>query len=229
MADTPNFLQGALAIANVASSGATSLSSIARRPGTSVSQTLDGQIWKARKPKEGCKITSSAFCPCVLSSDNLGFWKTPDSQLYTDLVEQYLPKPVCTLLFNVSLSSIEEKTHSSYGAGLLWFTQFYNAFKIPEELQMPAPEWLLAAFTTVAAGSVSRSCIDGSLSGIWFWHSVNGTKWSGDNQLQIAKAAVSKLIPESSKKEKGLPVTWLHGNEKTNMPKQAFSVPWIGF
>ena len=94
---------------------------------------------------------------------------------------------------------------------------------------MPAPEWLLAAFTTVAAGSVSRSCIDGSLSGIWFWHSVNGTKWSGDNQLQIAKAAVSKLIPESSKKEKGLPVTWLHGNEKTNMPKQAFSVPWIGF
>jgi hypothetical protein len=75
---------------------------------------------------------------------------------------------------------------------------------------MPAPEWLLAAFTAVTAGSVSRSCVDGWLSGILFWHSVNGAKWNGDNQLQIAKAAVSKMVPESSKKEKRLPVMLEH-------------------
>jgi hypothetical protein len=126
------------------------------------------------------------------------------------LIEQYLPKSVCTLLFNISLSSLEEKTCSNYGAGLLRFTQFYNAFNIPEGLRMPAPEWLLAAFTAVTAGSVSRSCVDGWLSGILFWHSVNGAKWNGDNQLQIAKAAVSKMVPESSKKEKRLPVMLEH-------------------
>ena len=66
---------------------------------------------------------------------------------------------------------------------------------------------MLAAFTAVAAGSVSRSCVDGWLSGISFWHSVNGAKWNGENQLQIAKAAVSKMVPKSSKQEKRLPVT----------------------
>jgi hypothetical protein len=55
-------------------------------------------------------------------------------------------------------------------------------------------------------GSVSRSCVDGWLSGL-LWHSINGAKWNGDNQLQIAKAAVSKLVPKSSKMEKRLPVT----------------------
>jgi hypothetical protein len=80
-------------------------------------------------------------------------------------------------------------------------------FNIPKELRMPAPEWLLAVFTAVAAGSVSRSCVNGWLSGISFWHSVNGAKWNGENQLQIAKAAVSKMVPKSSKQEKRLPVT----------------------
>jgi hypothetical protein len=207
MADTPDFLRGALAIADAASSGTTPSSSLAGRPRASGSRTLDGRIRKARKPKEGCHIIPSVFRPHVFASDRLGLWKTPHGQLYTDSIEQYLPKSVCTLLFNVSLSSLEEKTRSNYGAGLLRFTQFCDAFNIPEELRMPAPEWLLAAFTAVAAGSISRSCIDGWLSGISFWHSVNGAKWNGDNQLRIAKAAVSKLVPESSKKEKRLPVT----------------------
>jgi hypothetical protein len=42
VADTPDFLQGVLAIADTASSGTTSLSSLAGRPGASRSQTLDG-------------------------------------------------------------------------------------------------------------------------------------------------------------------------------------------
>jgi hypothetical protein len=71
---------------------------------------------------------------------------------------------------------------------------------------MPAPKWLLAAFTAVAAGSVSRSCVDGWLSGISFWHVVNGTEWKGSNQLRIAKTAVLKMVPDSSKTEKRLSV-----------------------
>jgi type IV secretory pathway TrbD component len=49
-----------------------------------------------------------------------------------------------------------------------------------------------------------------ALSGISFWHSVNSAKWNGDNQLWIAKAAVLKMVPESSKKEKRLPVMLEH-------------------
>ena len=156
MADTPDFLRGALAIANAASSGVTSLSSLARRPGTSGSRTLNGQIRKARKPKEGCRITPSVFRPPVLASDRLGLWKTPHAQTYADSIEIYLPKSVRTLLFNISLSSLEEKTRSNYGAGLLRFTQFCDAFSIPEELRMPAPEWLLAAFAAVAIAATAK-------------------------------------------------------------------------
>ena len=40
---------------------------------------------------------------------------------------------------------------------------------------------------------------------------MNGAKWNGDNQLWIVKAAVSKMVPQSSKKEKRSPVMieWL--------------------
>jgi hypothetical protein len=97
------------------------------------------------------------------------------------------------LIFNVSLSSLEKKTHSNYGAGLLRFTQFCDAFKIPESMRMPAPKWLLAAFAAVNTGSVSSSCVEGWLSGLSFWHSVNGAEWKGGNQLHIAKATVKKI------------------------------------
>jgi hypothetical protein len=169
MANTPDFLQGVLAIADTALSGTTSWSPEVGRLRISRSETLNSWIWKARKPKEGCRITPSVFRPHVLASDRLGLWKTPHGQLYATSIEQYLPKSVCTLLFNISLSSFEEKTHSNYRAGLLWFTQFCNAFNIPKALRMPAPKWLLAAFTAVAAGSVSRSCVDGWLSGIYLF------------------------------------------------------------
>ena len=77
-------------------------------------------------------------------------------------------------------------------------------------MRMPAPKWLLAAFTAVAAGSVSSSCVEGWLSGLSFWHSMNSAEWKGGNQLHIAKAAVKKMVPESSKQSKWPLVTLLH-------------------
>jgi hypothetical protein len=129
---------------------------------------------------------------------------------FSNSIDVFLPPSIRQLVFNVSLSSLEEKTRSNYGAGLLRFTQFCDAFNIPEAMRMPAPEWLLAAFTAVAAGSVSSSCVEGWLSGLSFWHSVNGAEWKGSNQLRIAKAAVKKMVPESSKRVKRPPVTLEH-------------------
>ena len=77
-------------------------------------------------------------------------------------------------------------------------------------MRMPAPEWLLAAFAVIAAGSVSSSCVEGWLSGLSFWHSVNGAEWKGGNQLRIAKAAVKKMVPESLKRVKRPLVTLEH-------------------
>ena len=99
---------------------------------------------------------------------------------------------------------------SNYKAGLLHFTQFCNTFNIPESIRMSAPKWLLAAFTAVAAGSVLSSCVEGWLLGLSFWHSVNGAEWKGGNQLRITKAAVIKMVPESSKQAKRPPVTLEH-------------------
>jgi hypothetical protein len=76
-----------LVIADVALSGVNPLSSIARRLGTNGLQMLDGRIWKARKPKEGCRITPSIFCPQVHASDHLGLWKTQHGELYTNSIE----------------------------------------------------------------------------------------------------------------------------------------------
>jgi hypothetical protein len=146
----------------------------------------------------------------MLTSEQLSLWKTPFALSFSDSVDIFLPTLVQQLAFNVSLSSLEEKTHSNYGAGLLHFTQFCDAFNILESIRMPAPKWLLAAFTAIAAGSVSSSCVEGWLLGLSFWHSVNGAEWKGGNQLCIAKAAVKKMVPKSSKRAKRPPVTLEH-------------------
>lgn len=165
---------------------------------------------KARRPKPDCHIIPSNFRPHVFASDRLAAWKTPFVASHSRLVSTHLPPAVNDFLFNIAMSSLEEKTRSNYGAGLLRFTQFCDAFDLPEELRMPAPEWLLAAFAASAAGSVSGTCLDSWLSGLSFWHSVNGATWNGGNQLRISKNAVKKLTPSSSRRAKRPPVTLAH-------------------
>lgn len=209
MADVPDFLRGVLAISSIIPENNT------------ISRALS-HATKPRIPKRGCRIAPSTLRPHVLASDRIGKWKTPFSSSHSAHVSTYLPPSVCNLVFEVSLASLEEKTRSNYGAGLLRFTQFCDAFNIPEALRMPAPEWLLAAFAASAAGSVSSSCADTWLSGLSFWHAVNGAPWNGANQLRIAKAAIKKMVPVTSKRGKRPPVTLahmlalLHGLDLTN-------------
>ena len=64
------------------------------------------------------------------------------------------------------LLSLEEKTRSNYGAGLLRFTQFCDSHNISEIDRCPASEVIISAFIASYAGLRSSDCINGWLLGI---------------------------------------------------------------
>ena len=81
--------------------------------------------------------------------------------------------------------AVSPKTLSNYGAGILRFTQFCKSFKIPEEICMPAPKWLISIFiTTHGAGLVGGGTIRAWLLGLELWHVINGTPWHGATHLK---------------------------------------------
>jgi len=80
----------------------------------------------------------------------------------------------------VLVKAVKPKMFSNYGTSLLRFTQFCDTFNMPEELRMPAPEWLLSIFiTSRGAGSVDGSMLRMWLLGLQLWHIINSTQWHG--------------------------------------------------
>jgi hypothetical protein len=122
----------------------------------------------------------------------------------------------------VMLVSLEEKTRSNYGAGLLRFTQFCDTHGISETDRCPASEVLISTFIASYAGLRSSDCINSWLSGIKWWHIFQGAEWYGGDVLATVKKGVAKLVPESSRRDKRDPVTLermhclLHGLDLSN-------------
>jgi hypothetical protein len=84
-------------------------------------------------------------------------------------------------------------TKSTYGAGLLRFTQFCDKYKIPESDWMPASFLLLVAFISEHVGSVSGKTIRGWLSGLKAWHDTYHAEWCSDDRwLQMAQVTANK-------------------------------------
>jgi len=111
---------------------------------------------------------------------------------------------------DVMLSSLDSKTRSNYGAGLLRFTQFCDQLCIPEKERCPASEVLISAFIASYAGRRSTDCINGWLAGLRFWHTYQGATWLGGSILRSVKKGVAKSVPESSHRKKCNPVTLEH-------------------
>ncbi|KAF8220543.1 hypothetical protein L208DRAFT_1333183 [Tricholoma matsutake] len=105
------------------------------------------------------------------------------------------------------LFSLDENTHSNYGAGLLCFTQYCDAHSIPELSCMPASEILLSAFSASAAGSTSESALNNWVAGLQYWHIVNGAAWHSLDMLHHVCCGFMKLVPPSSKRAKCPPMT----------------------
>jgi len=106
--------------------------------------------------------------------------------------------------------SLTPATRSTYGAGLLRFTQFCDKYNISESDRMPASFILLVAFISEHTGSVSGKTICGWLSTLKAWHDTNSTEWCGDSRwLQMAQVTASKEGTAFRKKQRD-PVTVEH-------------------
>jgi len=110
----------------------------------------------------------------------------------------------------VMLSSLEPKTHSNYGAGLLHFMQFCNQLVIPEQNHCPASEVLISAFIASHVGRHSADCVNGWLAGLKFLHTFQGASWLSGPMLCSIKKGVLKLVPAASHKDKSEHVTLEH-------------------
>ena len=204
-----SIIQQVLASANMTSAVASS-SRITNKDGLSLPRTSDGQITKTRKPRSGNSYASSSLCPHVLASERLRCWITPHALSHHDRVISQIPLSVASVLMEVMLSSLEPKTRSNYGAGLLRFTQFCDQLAIPELDRCPASETLVSAFIASYAGKQSVDCVNGWLAGLRFWHTFQGAPWLGGPILSSVKKGVAKLIPDQSHRDKSEPVTLEH-------------------
>ncbi|KAJ3506399.1 hypothetical protein NMY22_g17265 [Coprinellus aureogranulatus] len=96
----------------------------------------------------------------------------------------------------VAVSSWAHNTRETQAAGLLRFSEHCDELKVPEERRMPASPTLLSSFLTRHAGVVSSKTIDGWMSALHAWHTINNAPWYGDSSFvsQVKKGA-SKLAP----------------------------------
>jgi hypothetical protein len=197
-----------LALASVNVTPVTASSNPSAKKGSSgIPRATGGRIVKARKPKTDNAYSSSVFRPHVPASDRLRYWSSPHAIAHHHHVLSQIPVSSASNLTNVMLLSLEEKTRSNYGAGLLRFTQFCDANNISERQRCPASEILISAFIASYAGLRSTDCINGWLSGIKWWHTFQGAVWHGADMLSSVKKGVAKVVPESSRRSKREPVT----------------------
>ncbi|RXW13687.1 hypothetical protein EST38_g12165 [Candolleomyces aberdarensis] len=109
------------------------------------------------------------------------------------------------------ISSLAEATRTSYGAGLLRFTEYCDREEVSELRRMPASSFLLSGFVAEFSATVSGSTINSWMSGIRAWHVLNNSPWHGGDEFvsQVKKGAM-KLSPPSSKRPPRNPVTLEH-------------------
>jgi hypothetical protein len=200
-----------LALASVnATPIAASPSSSKTKNSSSIPRATGGRITKTRKPKINNSYSPSAFRPHVPASDRLRYWSSPHAIAHHHHVVSQIPAHAASNLINVMLLSLEPKTRSNYGAGLLRFTQFCDANSISEHHRCPASEILISAFIASFAGLRSTDCINGWLAGIKWWHTFQGADWHGANMLASVKKGIAKAVPESSRRSKREPITLEH-------------------
>ncbi|KIK93825.1 hypothetical protein PAXRUDRAFT_144174 [Paxillus rubicundulus Ve08.2h10] len=126
-----------------------------------------------RIPKLSSCIKPSSHRPSILTSNCLLLWTTPAGLEWQKGLKSKLLDSSVFKLFQVMIWSLDLDTRSNYGAGLLWFTQYYDSCNIPEGDHMPTSESLISAFTTSHTATASDKTLNNWLEGLHFWHIVN--------------------------------------------------------
>ncbi|KIL55884.1 hypothetical protein M378DRAFT_58378, partial [Amanita muscaria Koide BX008] len=131
--------------------------------------------------------------PSVPAAERLNAWKTPFAVEFDNKLQSSLPNNLSQSLRETISQALAPNTRSTYGSGILRFSEFCDKNGIGETDRMPASNLLLASFVAEHAGSCSHSCIKNWMSGIKAWHEINGAPWHGeDRMVQLARIAASK-------------------------------------
>ncbi|TFK70875.1 hypothetical protein BDN72DRAFT_765868 [Pluteus cervinus] len=165
-------------------------------------QSSEAQKPKPRKPKPLSKnfISHNSLRPQVLARDRLRLWSTPYSIEHHETVFSSLPENLAAKTLDTIFTAHAPSTQSSYGAGILRFSQFCDRHGISEANRMPASYILLTAFIADHKGTVSGNTIKSWMSSLKAWHDLNHAPWNGDDRwVQLAKTAAFKAGTSFSK------------------------------
>lgn len=184
------------------------ISSSSSKVSSSISDVLDshpvsGRPIKPRQPRNLCDlpVIVSELRPSVPARDRFSHWITPFSLAQLDLMKEELSLVSIRKINSTLVASLAESTWTSYGAGLLRFTEYCDREGISELRHMPASPFLLSGFVAKFSSSVSGSTIHAWMSGIRAWHVLNNALWNGGEEFvsQVKKGAM-KLSPPSCKR-----------------------------
>lgn len=173
-----------------------------------------GRTVAPRRPRlaKDSKFKPSELRPNVPAHMRIAHWVTPWSLRQLDEMRSTIPVHLIRKMNEVVVQSWAQSTRNVQGAALLRFTEHCDELEISEEDRMPASTYLLGSFIARHAGSVSSSCIDGWLSSLHSWHTINNAPWKGDERyLSLMKKGSSKLAPPP--KPPRMPVTIRHMKE----------------
>ncbi|KAJ2911295.1 hypothetical protein MD484_g9119, partial [Candolleomyces efflorescens] len=146
-----------------------------------------------RRPKAGCQITHNSLRPRVAAADRLLSWDSPWSLAHREALATALPPTLVNSALTAVRSALAPATKTSYGGGILRFSQFCDEHGIREEERMPASYALLSAFIGTFKGRVAGSTVRGWMSGLRAWHLVNHAPWHGDDEwVKLARSAANK-------------------------------------
>lgn len=165
---------------------------------------------KGTRLQKGESVSASRYRPLVLARKRVLLWSSP---FYERLLEE--KGSLAHLQVKVEravLAGLEESTLEQYGVGLKRFAEFCDREGISEDDRVPASEFLLCAFASVAALEVvQRTTLNTWLAGLRAWHLSQGAPWnlSSSDRMEMIKKAVAKRAP-SSKKSLRPPVTVQH-------------------
>lgn len=155
---------------------------------------------KPRKPAKGREITQSAFRPHVAAADRLFVWRTPFGDASDARLAAELPPELADTARLSIMGALAINTRNSYGAGLTRFTQFCDAWDIPEPSRMPASYALLCAFIGANRGSTPGGTLKQWMSGIRAFHLVHRAPWYGDDDwVHMARISANKEGPKSTR------------------------------
>ncbi|KAH9849539.1 hypothetical protein C2E23DRAFT_737290 [Lenzites betulinus] len=163
---------------------------------------------KPRRAQLQNVVAASPLRPFVLADDRLEHWSTPHGERYRHRISSVLPSSASSKIFHLIIKGLEPGMRQNYGARLLRFTQFCDLMALPEDLRVPAPEPIVAAFVAHYTGTVRHDTIIGWLSGLAAWHAMNGARWDSDKVLSYVKKGARKIeLPPLPKRP---PVTLEH-------------------